>query len=85
MPSPEGLDTIILDAQASAAEEYSNANVVNKPSPGAIVAPENEYPNIAAPPKLTLKPAASAAPPDAPVAVAPSKLNWKPPIASELE
>ena len=34
---------------------------------------------------LTEKPASAAAPPDADVALAPSKVNWKPPIGDELE
>ena len=50
-----------------------------------MLSPVNEIPKIAAVPTVTSKPASAAAPPDAPVAVAPSKLNWKPPIAVELE
>ncbi len=61
------------------------SNTVNKPSPAGIELPVNDTPKIAAEPTVTSKPASPAAPPDAPVAVAPSKPNWKPPISVELE
>ena len=50
------------------------------PQPGPNVLPVNENPIIVLPPADIIKPAAPASPPETPLAVAPSILNWNPPI-----
>ena len=48
-----------------------------------LVDPENENANTVEPPALTIKPAAPESPPEPLFTVAPSTLNWKPPMSSD--
>ena len=59
----------------------SNVNCVKVPHPAGTELPVKEKPSTVEPAACTTNPAACASPPDAPVAVAPSTLNWKPPIS----
>ena len=58
---------------------------VNNPVPAGITSPLKLKPNTVVADVLTVNPASSAAPPEAPVTSTPSTLNWKPPISSGLE
>ena len=64
-PSPSGLDTTRPDKQPSASVTVT-AKLVSTPEPAGIELPSNENPRIKAEPTDTVKPASSAAPPDAP-------------------
>jgi len=46
-----------------------------------MLAPVKENPNAVEPPAETTNPADAESPPDPPDTVAPSTLNWKPPIS----
>ena len=87
--SPSVSLTIRLLKQAVVAVEYSAiSNTVNKPEPAGIIpnsSSENETPKITDDPAVIVKPASPAAPPEAPVAIASPKSNWKAAISLELE
>ena len=60
------------------------SSVVNVPHPVGITAPENENPRTVDPPGDTVNPASAAAPPEEPLTVAPSTLNWNPAISAAV-
>ena len=62
----------------------STSRTVNTPLPAGITEPENENPSTVVALVDTVKPLASASPPDAPTTVTPSTLNWNPAISASL-
>ena len=66
------------DNSVTSAVTPLNDNTVNTPLPAGIEAPVNENPSTVLPPVDTVKPAASAAPSDAPVKAKPVTSTWKP-------
>ena len=69
---------------SSVVTSSENATVVNRPSPGLIVAAETEKPRTVVPLTVIIYPASSLEPPDAPVIVKPVNSNCMPPTTSEL-
>ena len=74
-------DTIKLDKHGS---PPLTSSVTRTPSPAGIDDPVSENPRTVDPPVEMVNPASCAAPPPAPLSVAPSTVNWKPPMASLL-
>ena len=62
----------------------SIVRVVRTPLPAGTTDPEKEKPKTTDAEVDTVNPASAAAPPDAPVTVAPETLNWNPAISSSL-
>ena len=58
--------------------------MVKTPLPAGITDPEKEKPKTTVADVDTVNPASAAAPPDAPVTLAPETLNWKPAISVSL-
>ena len=75
---PTASDIIIPDRPVVSPVISSSTSV---PHPAGIVAPVSEKARTKSPDACIKNPAAPASPPEALVGVAPSTLNWKPPIS----
>ena len=81
--SPPALERTRSTIQAASASP-STSSTVKTPEPAGITEPVNENPKTVVALVDTLKPLASASPPDALNTVTPSILNWNPAISASL-